>query len=288
MQHAPFWRSLFFAPANRPDLLAKFGRVDADNYVIDLEDGTPVEHKETARAQLHEAVAVARQGDLRGRLLVRINVLDGPFGVHDLARALTCEIDGIVIPKLENAAQLLDIDTAMTAAGVRMAIVGGIESIAGVMDIAACVKVSKRLRAVYFGAEDLATEMGVRRTEASNELLYARQRVVLAAKSASIAAIDQAVTEIQNDALFGRDAARGRDFGYDGKICLNPRQVGLANTAFRPDATEAAYAKRLLAAARDAAASGHGVTSFEGRMIDAPLIARAQRIVAMVQALGET
>lgn len=155
---------------------------------------------------------------------------------------------------------------------------------AGVMNVFACAKASANLRAVYFGAEDLATQMGVRRTEDGLEVLYARQRVVLAAKSAGLAAIDQAVTNIYDNEYFEKDAIQGRNFGYDGKICLNPRQAGLANGLFAPDSEEIAYAQRLLAAV-EAASDGHGVLSFEGQMIDAPLIKRARRIIEIANML---
>ncbi|MDP3139534.1 MAG: CoA ester lyase [Burkholderiaceae bacterium] len=285
MTQAYPWRSLVFAPANRHELLAKFSRFAADNYVIDLEDGTPLDHKQSARDRLPQAVDAARAQGLRGRLLVRINAWDGPFGRDDLARALACPIDGIVLPKLESAAQLREIDALIDAAKRPCVIVGGIESLLGVMDVRACVNGSAHLRAVYFGAEDLATEMGIQRTAEGMELIYARQRVVLAAKAAGIAAIDQAVTQIQDDALFNRDGATGRAFGYEGKICLNPKQAGLANALFAPEPAVIAHATRLLEAVRAHQAQGHGVISFEGQMVDEPLIKRAERVLALARSL---
>lgn len=278
------WRSLFFAPANRHDLLAKFSRFDADNNVIDLEDGTPVEQKESARGRLAEAVAAARSHGLAGRLFVRINAWSGPYGVADLQAALKCNVNGIVLPKLETPDQLREIDGVIEKSGRPCEIVGGIESIAGVLNGLACVQASANLRAVYFGAEDFITELGGRRTETGHEVLYARQRVLLAAKSAGIGAIDQAVVNIYSEESFQSDAMLGRDCGFDGKICLNPRQVRLANTLFTPDPEEIRYARRLLDAVE--AAPVAGVLSFEGQMVDAPLIKRARRTMEMARLSG--
>jgi citrate lyase subunit beta/citryl-CoA lyase len=275
------WRSLAFAPANRHELLAKFCRFEADAYVIDLEDGTPVEAKVHARAALPEAVAAARSGTLRGRLLVRINGLGTPWALDDLAAAVRLAVDGIVLPKLERAEDLRLIDDALARRSDPGVCVGGIESMRGVLDVREAVRGSASLRAVYFGAEDYATELGIARSEGGEEVLYARQRVVLAARAAGLAAIDQAVTAIRDDALFRADASKARAFGYGGKICLTPRQAALANEVFLPDAQELAHARELLGAVREQQREGRGVIAFRGHMVDAPLIQRAERLLAL-------
>lgn len=274
------WRSLTFAPGNRHELLAKFCKFDADSYVIDLEDGTPVDAKVSAREQLPQAVAAARSGALAGRLLVRINALGTPWAVDDLSAALQQPIDGIVLPKLESRDDMRVVDEAMQATGRAFVTVGGIESMRGVLDIRAALSEPASLRAVYFGAEDYATEMGIQRSAVGEEVLYARQRVVLAARAAGLAPIDQAVTAIRDDADFTADAQKGRAFGYAGKICLTPRQSGLANGVFTASEAELAHARELLAAVREQEAQGRGVIAFRGQMIDAPLIQRAERLLA--------
>ena len=133
---------------------------------------------------------------------------------------------------------------------------------------------------VYFGAEDFAVDMGARRTQAGGEVLYARSRVVLAAKAAGVPAIDQAVVHLRDDEQFRRDATSGRDLGYDGKICLLPRQVELANALFGPSEAEIDHARRLIAAYEAAKAAGRGAIDFEGRMVDEPVFKHAQGVVA--------
>jgi citrate lyase subunit beta/citryl-CoA lyase len=288
MQGPDSWRSLAFAPANRHELLAKFCKFEADSYVIDLEDGTPVDAKQSAREQLAQAVAAARSAPLPGRLLVRINALGTPWSGGDLAAALSLPVDGIVLPKLESPQDMRVVDAAMAAAGREFVTVGGIESARGVLDIRHAIHGAGSLRAVYFGAEDYATELGLRRSAGGDEVLYARQRVLLAAKAAHLAPIDQAVTAIRDDALFTDDAQRGRAFGYVGKICLTPRQAALANGVFSPGEEEIAHARDLLAAVREQAGEGRGVIAFRGQMVDAPLIQRAQMLLALAGKQAKT
>lgn len=274
------WRSLFFAPANRADLLGKFERVQADNFVIDLEDGTPPDHKSAARDALADNVAMIRGKPLSGRLLVRINGIGTQGAEADLRAALATPIDGIVLPKIERASDLAWIDAEAARAGRDIIIVGGVESLIGVLDIRDFTRNPGRLAAIYFGPEDIAAEAGMERTPESDEVLYARQRVVLAAKAAGIGAIDQAVVNIHDVEAFEADCARARRWGYDGKICLNPRQAADAGRFFTPGAEAIDRARRLLAAYADGVAEGRGTVTFDGGMIDQPMVTRARAILA--------
>jgi citrate lyase subunit beta/citryl-CoA lyase len=288
-------RSLFFAPANRADLVAKFPRFAADCYVVDLEDGTPPAHKASARAGLHALVGGLRtEVRLPGVLTVRVNEPGSDHYLDDLAAAFACDVDGIVIPKLESVDQLFPalhhltrLDRDAPRESPRF-ILGGIESIAGVANAAALCRAHPAVAAVYFGAEDLASELGARRTAGSAEVQYARSHVLLHAKAARIVAIDQAVVEIRDDTHFEADANVGRDLGYDGKICLLPRQLAVANRVFRPSDDELDHARRLIACYDAATARGIGTIDFEGKMIDGPLLKRAQRLVAFGERLART
>jgi citrate lyase subunit beta / citryl-CoA lyase len=284
------WRSLFFAPANRPDLVMKLPRITADNFVVDLEDGTPLADKVSARERLPALLRdVKATAPLSGRLLVRINRLNSTFGPADLECALEAPIDGIVLPKSETAADVRNIAEVFDARfglDSRHCIVLGIESIKGVLNIDEIAAAHPRAKALFFGAEDLATELGAQRTRSGLEVIYARQRVLMAAKAAGIAAIDQAVTEFRDDELFQEDCRLGRSFGYEGKICLNPRQAALANDLFLPSANEIDRARRLLSAFEASEAQGLGAISFEDQMVDEPLVRRARAIVALAEKAG--
>lgn len=291
-KHMMMIRSLFFAPANRADLVAKFQRFPADCYVVDLEDGTPLAEKEPARGGLAAMVAAARKQSVGGLLTVRVNEPESDQYLEDLDAALRADVDGIVIPKLEQIEQLYPalhlmrrLDRDAPRAAPRF-IVGGIESIIGVTNSAALCAAHPAIAAVYFGAEDLASNLGARRTADSAEVAYARSRVLLHAKAARILALDQAVLEIRDDKHFERDASTGRDMGYDGKICLLPRQLEVANRVFRPSDAELDHARRLIARYDEAMARGIGTIDFEGKMVDGPLLKRAQRMVGFADALA--
>jgi len=283
-------RSLFFAPGNRPDLVVKFPRFGADCCVIDLEDGTPPGEKARAREMLRDTVAQVRAAGLHGMLTVRVNVPASPHYLADLEAAFACDVDGVVIPKLEDVEQAFPavhwirrLDQEAPRARPR-SIVGGIESVLGVLKAAELCARVPHMDSVYFGAEDYAADIGGRRTPRGDEVYTARSMVVMAARARGTAALDQAVVDIRNDALFLEDAARGRDLGYEGKICVTPGQVKLSHQAFSPSPAERDYAQRLVAAYEDATARGIGTIDFEGRMIDGPLLKRAQAVLASPEA----
>jgi len=269
-----FIRRLLFAPANRPDLFRKFPRLNADLFVLDLEDGTPAAERPAARTNLKNSVSAAR-GERSGNLFVRINAVGADDFDADLEAVLASGADGIVLSKVERAEDIAALPAALP-------VIAGIESIRGVLH-AEAIAASPAVAAVYFGAEDFITEMGGRRTPDGLEVLYARSRVVLAAKAARVTALDQVVVDLRDDALFRRDAAVARNLGYDGKLCIHPRQVELANEAFAPTAAEIDHARRLVAAYEAAQARGQATIDFEGKMVDSPVVKAAMAILAVAE-----
>ena len=264
-------RSLLFAPANRPDLFQKFPRLKADLFTLDLEDGTPSAQRPEARAVLQESVRTAR-GERVGNLFVRINPVGSPDCAADLDAVIGSGADGIVLAKVEGADDIASLRTGLP-------IIAGIESIGGVLN-ARAIAASPGVVAVYFGAEDFATEMGARRTPEGLEVLYARSRVVLAAKAAGVKALDQVVLDLKDEALFRRDATVGRNLGYDGKMCVHPLQIDLANELFAPTPAEIDHARRLVAAYEAARVRGEATINFEGRMVDGPVVKTAMAVLA--------
>lgn len=279
-------RSLLFAPANRPELVVKFPRFGADCCVIDLEDGTPEAEKASARRTLDDTVKQVRAAGLVGMLAVRVNV---PASVHylaDLQAALACDIDAVVIPKLESPDQAFPVAhwirrrDAEAPRDRPRTIIGGIESVRGVLNAVKICDETPHLGVVYFGAEDYGADIGGRRTPGGDEVATARAWVVMAARAAGHIALDQVVLDIRDDALFRRDAERARNMGYQGKMCVAPGQVKLANAAFSPTPEERAYARRLVQAYEEATARGIGTIDFEGRMVDGPLLKHSLAVLA--------
>lgn len=267
-------RSLLFAPANRLDLVAKFPGSRADCVAVDLDDGTPAAERPSARATLARAVASAAG---RAPVFVRVNEIGSHDFADDMAAVRGTAAAGVVVPKIADAQSVASV---LETLGEGRRIIAGIESISGALSATAITAASPEIAAVYFGAEDFGAEMGARRTLEGSEVLYARSRVVLAAKAARVPAVDQAVIQIRDDAQYRRDAEMGRNLGYDGKLCLNPRQTQLANEIFAPSTAEVDRAKRLIAAYEAARRQGLGAIDFEGQMVDGPLLKNAQAIVA--------
>ena len=268
-------RSLLFAPANRQELIAKFPKYSADAVALDLEDGTPEAEKISARRDLPDTVAWLRDQHLKAMLFVRTN---GPRSHHvkaDIAVALGTPIDGIIVPKLETAADLEILDASTR-------IIGLIETARGVANVETVINQPRHpLSALAFGAEDFITDVGGRRTAEGIEVLYARSRVVLAARLAGVQALDQVFASIRDDEAFRKDAELGRQLGYSGKMCIVPRQVEIANEVFSPSAEETDRSRRLIETYEAAQATGRGAIEFEGGLVDEPMLKRARVILQL-------
>lgn len=277
-------RSLLFAPANRAELVEKFPRYGADAFAIDLEDGTPESDKVAARGDLPRMVALLRSRGVTGQLFVRVNEWRSPLAEADVMVAAGTAIDGIIIPKLGAVGDLQSVSAIIRRGedrtGRALQLIGIIETAAGVVNVEAIASSGDtHLGALAFGAEDFITDMGGRRTADGLEVLYARSRVVLAARVAGLAALDQVFVNIRDDDAFRRDAAIGRQLGYDGKMCVVPRQAAIANEIFSPSAEEIERSRRLVHACAAARAEGRGAVDFEGGMVDEPLLRRAEAVV---------
>jgi citrate lyase subunit beta / citryl-CoA lyase len=266
-------RSLLFAPANRHELLKKFPKYPADAVAIDLEDGTPESEKASARRDLPEIVAFLKEQSLKSVLFVRTNPLRSAHAEADIAVGVNAGIDGFVLPKVETSEDLRRFDASIPIIGI-IETVRGIANVETLMD-----ECAGRLAALAFGAEDFITGMGGRRTREGLEVLYARSRVVLAARLSGLQALDLVFTGIRDDDAFRRDAEMGRQLGYDGKMCITPRQVEIANQVFSPSPEEIDRSRRLIEAYESAQAAGRGAFEFEGGMVDEPVLKRARSIL---------
>ena len=251
-------RSLLFVPGARADMVAKVPRWSPDAVAVDLEDAVAAADKDAARD-----TAVAAVGELPASgllVLVRVNGPGTPWYADDVAAVAASAAHGLVLPKLEDPAQVDDVRARLSAAGRADAmVIAGLETARGV---ARARDVLGGVTAAYFGAEDYIASVGGRRTARGDEVLVARSEVLLACRLAGVGALDQTVVAAHDADAFRADAARGRDLGYDGKICIHPGQVALAHEVFTPDDDEVAHARAVL----DAGRSGVGVV--DGEMVD--------------------
>ena len=269
-------RSLLFAPAVRPDLLRKMPRTGADAIVIDLEDATPPEAKDTGRAEMRSAVA-----DLAGQLpvLVRVNDDTTPWHDDDLDSLPTEGLAGIVVPKIETIAGLDSLAARLADRGLNMPVIGGVETALGVAD-ARSLLAHDVISAGYFGAEDFVADLGGVRTASNDEVAYARAQIALAGRLANVTVIDQIVADFTDDDRCRRECLEARAMGYGGKLCIHPSQVSIANAAFLPSSEEIDRARRLLEAYDVAKAQGVASVAFEGQMVDEPVARQARRVLA--------
>lgn len=269
-------RSLLFVPGGRPDMIAKVGRAGADGVVLDLEDAVAAADKDAARATVVAALATlpVREGTL---VLVRLNPPGSPWFDEDLAAVAATRADGVVLPKLEHIGQMRALQ------GGRLSVIGGLETALGVADARPLLAAGAAMGLVgaYFGAEDFIADMGGRRTAGGTEVLYARSQVALAARLAAIAALDQVVTAVHDDAAFRADAQQARALGYAGKLCIHPAQVALAHEVFTPGDAEVAHARAVLAASQD------GVGVLDGEMVDDVHVRMARATLARAGSSGD-
>lgn len=261
-------RSLLFAGATRPDLVAKIGRSGADVAIVDLEDAVPAAAKDEARAALPALIESLGATPA----LVRVNDAASPWFAADLEAVAVLDVAGVVVPKAERPS---DLSTVAERLGEGATVVAGIESARGVANVESLLD-GNGASSCYFGAEDFIADLGGRRTSGGEEVLYARSRVALAARVAAVPAYDQVVIDFRDDVTFERDAEAGRAIGYSGKLCIHPSQVAIANLVFSPSEQELARARGMLAAWEEGSARGVAAVEYEGEMVDGPAIRMAR------------
>jgi len=272
-------RSLLFAPAVRPDLLHKLPRAGADGVVIDCEDATPPGAKEEGRTNARTIGGDLAAGGIG--VFVRVNAVGTPWFDEDIRRGIPEGAAGVVVPMVEDVAQLDEVARALVGRD-GLGVVVGLETAAGVTQARTLLEHAVAT-AGYFGAEDFIADMGGVRTESNLEVLHARSTVALAGRLAQVPVLDQVVVAFGDAARFEREAAEARALGYAGKMCIHPAQVALAHAAFTPSADEVAAARALIDAYERAEAGGQAVIVVDGRMIDGPLVSQARRVVASAE-----
>lgn len=286
-------RVLLFMPGDDRHKIEKGVSLQVDSIIMDLEDGVALTHKQAAR----ETVAAAlREIDFgTTERLVRLNpVVNGGLHHDDFQATIEGHPDGYVIPKVESPGQIQDIASWLTRAEARhrwpdnsIAIIAIIETAMGIVNLRDIASASPRLKALAFGAEDLAGDMGAVRTTEGWEAFYARSAVVLHAKAFGLQAIDTPFVDLKaDDSILIADAERAATMGYTGKFAIHPRQVNIIQQAFTPTAAQIDKARRLIEAHDEHQADGAGVFTFEGRMVDMPMVRQAIIILERAQAAG--
>ena len=285
-------RSLMFVPAHRERMiqralgLGEFGASALDVAILDLEDGVPSASKDEARRLVADTLArPSRDGPLR---FVRIQRALSDGGEADLDAVVRAGLDGIVAPKVRRAEEIVWLADELEARERRTAVAPGtiriiasIESAAALVDAPRIAASSPRVIGLTFGSEDFALDLGLptRREGEAADLLYARSATVVAAVAAGKIALDGIWPDIRDAAGLRADSLRARRLGFSGKTLIHPDQIAVVNEVFSPTAAEVAEARRVVSAFEEALARGDGAVALDGRMLDAPVVDRARRVL---------
>jgi citrate lyase subunit beta/citryl-CoA lyase len=280
-------RSVLFSPGDQPELLHKAPLSGADVVVFDLEDAVAPERKSDAREAVRSVLADP-SFDPDCEVCVRVN----PVGVAadaDLDAVLDGDasdaVDAVMLPKTADADDVRTLDGLVDEHDRSLPVLALVETAASVLH-AAEIAAADPTDALVFGAEDLAADLGATRTEDGTEVLYAREHAVLAASAADVDAVDTVYTDFEDTAGLREETAFAAELGYDGKMAIHPAQVDPINEAFTPDGDRVEWARKVLAAKEEADAADAGVFHVEGEMVDAPLVAQAERVVERARAAG--
>jgi len=263
----------------------------ADGVLLDLEDSIALAEKDAARKLVRHALDALDFGGVER--VVRINGRDTPYFEKDLEEIVPARPDAIRLPKVDSAEDVLAADRiiarieaecGLAPGGVRIqAMLETARAIANAVSIAAA---SPRLSALTLGGQDLAADLGIKATKEGRELLYAKGAVIIAAKAAGLEAFDTVYTDV-NDLEGLLEATRTAvSLGFSGKAAIHPSQVPVIHAAFAPAETEVRKARAVVGAAREAEARGAGVVALDGRMIDAPVVAQAERTLELARLSG--
>ena len=284
-------RSMLFLPGNNPNMLINGNCLGADAVIFDLEDAVSPSEKDAARILVRNTM---RYMDFRGcEIIVRINSIDTPYWKQDIDQILPQQPSLILLPKTGSAADILEADAYISQAeeklGMPLNTVGLmplIETAMGVENAFQIASATKRVKALFLGAEDLTADLQCKRTKEGREIEYARTRLVVAARAAGVDVYDTPFTDVNDDEGIVADAELAKALGFSGKASISPRHVDVINSVFSPTEKEIDYAYEVMEAIELAKHQGKGAIALHGKMIDAPIVARAQRTIDMAKALG--
>ena len=284
-------RSLVFVPGNRANMLERALGFGADVVMVDLEDSVPPGEKAAACEMAAEWVP--RLAAAGRRVMVRVNSLDTGLTSQELDTVVCPELAGISVGKGDSAWDLQQVDQLLgpleSRAGIprgTIKLVPWIETAMAIVHVYEMARASQRIVGVAFGAEDYTNDMGVIRTDFGEECYYARSAVAIAARAARVAALDGPFVGFRDPDGLRTDAGAARQIGFTGKFAIHPAQIDIINETFSPHPDDVEYARTVVAAWEEAESAGRGSLSIDGRMVDVPVVKRAQNLLALVEAIA--
>jgi len=282
-------RSFLFAPGNHARRVEKALSLDPDAVILDLEDAVAIAEKPAART----AVTAALTRPRRSALYIRINALDTEFCFGDLLAVVRPGLDGIILPKVENAPGLFAVDWFLLQlerehglGGRSVDLIPIIETARGLAAIDEILAAGTRAKRVAFGAGDFTRDLDMVWSRGEIELGYARARIATAARAAGLEApLDTVWVDLSDAAGLEASARTALALGYQGKMCIHPQQIAVVNAVFTPSPAEVEFSERVVAAFARAEAEGSAAIQLDGKFIDYPIVDRAQRVLDKMAAI---
>lgn len=283
-------RTMMFVPGNNPGMMADAHIYRPDSIMLDLEDSVTITEKDTARLLVYNALKAIDYGDIE--MVVRINPLNTPYGRKDIEAVVKAGVDVIRMPKTETPDEVKEVEAEIERVEKeigclgRTRIMAAIESALGVVNAYAIATASPRMMGIALGAEDYTANLKTQRTPDGDELRLARETIVVAARAAGIDALDTVYSNLNDMETFRKEVEFIKTLGFDGKSIINPRQIEVVNEVFAPSRKAIDKALTILAAIKEAEKRGSGVIAVNGKMVDKPVVTRAQRTIDLALACG--
>jgi len=283
-------QTLLFVPGNQERRIDKARSIPADAIILDLEDSIPLAEKNSARAMVSASIdGLALKGQ---EVFVRINALSTDHAAADIKAIATPGLNGICLPKSESADDILKADAliaeAERAADLKVGsiwLLALVETPKGILNVYEIASASPRVLGIAFGPEDYTLEMGVKRTKEGAEIYYPRVVIAVACHAAGVLAIDGVYTDIRDEEGLNQDTKLARQTGFHGKLLIHPNQVSPVSQIFSPTEEEITHARGVVEAFEAALTQGQASTSFEGKMIDAPVAERARKLLTLAESI---
>lgn len=281
-------RSLLFVPGNREDMLQKSIQLRPDVLVPDMEDSVPISEKKAARDCIRTFLSSLQDGNRK--VIPRINSLTTGLLEEDLIAVVGNGILGVSVGKIDSPWELNQISKLLDSLERKVSVPVGstklipwIETARGVVNAVNICQSSPRILGVAFGAEDFTSDMGVPRTEKGEELFFARTAVAVAARASGIEALDTPYVNFRDLDGLKEESIQARRLGFKGKFAIHPGQIEVINDSFSPSPEEITYAREVIGAIEEAELQGKGATSLDGKMVDAPVVERARKLLVIAQ-----
>ncbi|HQC71809.1 MAG TPA: CoA ester lyase [Candidatus Competibacteraceae bacterium] len=279
-------RSVLYMPGSNARALEKIRTLSADGYILDLEDAVAPDAKDIARQQVCAALKAGGFGSRE--LVIRVNGLATPWGHDDVAAAARSGAHAVVIPKVESADTVRQVEAIMHAAGAPadMAIWCMMETPRGMLEAPAIAAASPRLACLVMGTSALAKDLNCAHTRERLPMITSLGLCLLAARAHGLAILDGVYLDLNDDEGFAYACRQGVELGFDGKTLIHPKTIAAANQAFAPSADAVAWARKIIAAHADAVAQGKGVVVVDGKLIENLHVESARRLVALADAIA--